>query len=86
MNSDGVLTRMLQITDRAWLVRTAISVRRRLAFLRTLTRDRHAWMSYMVDKPPTEDPILQRQVRSWEPKTHHPVLTMTRSAYKPYST
>ncbi|KAF2219715.1 NADH ubiquinone oxidoreductase subunit NDUFA12-domain-containing protein [Elsinoe ampelina] len=46
----------------------------------------HAWMSYMVDKAPTEDPILQRQVRVWEPKEHRPVLTMSRSAYKPYST
>ncbi|KAK8246734.1 NADH ubiquinone oxidoreductase subunit NDUFA12-domain-containing protein [Phyllosticta capitalensis] len=46
----------------------------------------HAWMSYMVDKPPTADPILQRQVREWEPKAHRPVLTLGRSAYKPYST
>nr|OQO21143.1 hypothetical protein B0A51_09422 [Rachicladosporium sp. CCFEE 5018] len=46
----------------------------------------HAWMSYMVDKPPTEDPLLQRQVRTWEPQEHRPVLTMSRSAYKPYST
>jgi len=43
-------------------------------------------MSYMVDKPPTEDPLLQRKVRVWEPKEHKPVLTFTRSAYKPYST
>jgi len=43
-------------------------------------------MSYMVDKPPSEDPLLQRQVRSWEVKEHRPVLTFTRSAYKPYST
>ncbi|TKA70066.1 hypothetical protein B0A49_03192 [Cryomyces minteri] len=46
----------------------------------------HAWMSYMVDKPPTQDPILQRQVRVWEPKEHRPTLTWSRSAYKPYST
>ncbi|KAF4548114.1 ATP-dependent bile acid permease-like protein [Elsinoe fawcettii] len=46
----------------------------------------HAWMSYMVDKPPTEDPILQRKVRVWEPTEHRPVMTMSRSAYKPYST
>ncbi|KAK7534304.1 NADH ubiquinone oxidoreductase subunit NDUFA12-domain-containing protein [Phyllosticta citribraziliensis] len=46
----------------------------------------HAWMSYLVDKPPSADPILQRQVREWEPKTHRPVLTLGRSAYKPYST
>lgn len=43
-------------------------------------------MSYMVDKAPTEDPILRRQVRVWEPKEHRPVLTWSRSAYKPYST
>lgn len=43
-------------------------------------------MSYMVDKPPTEDKLLQRQVRSWEPETHRPILTQTRGAYKPYST
>ncbi|GAB7343651.1 hypothetical protein MBLNU457_1643t1 [Dothideomycetes sp. NU457] len=46
----------------------------------------HAWMSYMVDKAPTEDPILRRQVRVWEPKEHRPVLTWSRSGYKPYST
>lgn len=40
----------------------------------------------MVDKPPTEDPIMQRKVRSWEPKEHRPVLTWSRSAYKPYNT
>ncbi|XTI92387.1 NADH-ubiquinone oxidoreductase-like protein subunit [Cenococcum geophilum] len=46
----------------------------------------HAWISYMVDKPPTEDPILQRRVRDWEPKEHRPTLTLSRSGYKPYST
>jgi len=43
-------------------------------------------MSYMVDKPPTQDPILQRKVRVWEPEEHRPLLTFTRGAYKPYST
>ena len=47
---------------------------------------RHAWMSYLVDKAPTEDALLQRQVRVWEPKEHKPVMTFSRSAYKPYST
>ena len=47
---------------------------------------RHAWMSYMVDKPPSEDPLLQRQVRVWEPTEHRPVLSASRSAYKPYNT
>jgi hypothetical protein len=43
-------------------------------------------MSYMVDKSPAEDKLLQRQVRVWEPKEHRPCLTWTRSGYKPYST
>ncbi|KAK5166121.1 uncharacterized protein LTR77_008382 [Saxophila tyrrhenica] len=46
----------------------------------------HAWMSYLVDKPPSEDKIMQRQLRSWEPKEHRPVLTASNSAYKPYNT
>ncbi|KAJ9628470.1 hypothetical protein H2203_002369 [Taxawa tesnikishii (nom. ined.)] len=46
----------------------------------------HAWMSYMVDKAPTEDKLMQRQVRVWEPKGHRPVLTWSRSAYRPYNT
>lgn len=47
---------------------------------------RHAWMSYMVDKAPSQDPLLQRQVREWEPKEHRPTLTWSRSGYRPYST
>ena len=43
-------------------------------------------MSYMVDKSPVEDKLLQGRVRPWEPKEHTPVLTASRSAYKPYST
>ena len=43
-------------------------------------------MSYMVDKAPSADPILQRQVREWEPKEHRPTLTWSRSGYKPYNT
>ncbi|KAI4708459.1 hypothetical protein J4E89_006515 [Alternaria sp. Ai002NY15] len=46
----------------------------------------HAWISYMVDKSPAADPLLQRQVRVWEPKEHRPTLTWTRSGYKPYNT
>ncbi|KAF1972223.1 NDUFA12-domain-containing protein [Bimuria novae-zelandiae CBS 107.79] len=46
----------------------------------------HAWLGYMVDKPPSEDPILQRQVRVWEPKEHRPTLTFSRANYKPYNT
>ena len=47
---------------------------------------RHAWMSYLVDKPPTQDPILKTGVREWEPKEHRPTLTWSRSAFKTYST
>lgn len=43
-------------------------------------------MSYMVDKPPTEDKIMQRQLRAWEPKEHRPTLTWSRSGFKTYST
>ncbi|KAF2404771.1 NDUFA12-domain-containing protein [Trichodelitschia bisporula] len=46
----------------------------------------HAWMSYMVDKAPPSDPILQPGIRVWEPPTHRPNMTASRSAYKPYST
>jgi len=46
----------------------------------------HAWMSYMVDKPPTEDALLQQGQRNWELTEHRPNLTMTRGAYKTYST
>lgn len=43
-------------------------------------------MSYMIDKPPTEDPLVQSGQRQWENKAHKPVMTLSRSAYKPYST
>ncbi|WPG97463.1 Hypothetical protein R9X50_00023900 [Acrodontium crateriforme] len=46
----------------------------------------HAWISYNVDLPPSQDKLLQRQARVWEPKEHIPVMTGTRSAYRPYST
>ncbi|KAI7535917.1 hypothetical protein D0869_12596 [Hortaea werneckii] len=46
----------------------------------------HAWMSYMVDKAPVDDKIMQRGVRHWEPSEHKPILTATRSAFKTYST
>lgn len=51
-----------------------------------LTRARHAWMSYMVDKPPSEDKILQRNLRVWEPPMHRPNMTATKSAFKTYNT
>ncbi|KAI9677491.1 MAG: hypothetical protein M1817_006445 [Caeruleum heppii] len=46
----------------------------------------HAWMSYMVDKPPTEDPVIQTGVRPWELTEHRPNLTISRAAFKTYST
>ncbi|CAK3837785.1 NADH dehydrogenase [ubiquinone] 1 alpha subcomplex subunit N7BM [Lecanosticta acicola] len=46
----------------------------------------HAWISYMVDKPPSEDTLLQRSIRPWEPTEHKPVLTATRSAFKTFNT
>ncbi|KAJ5033530.1 uncharacterized protein L3040_008644 [Drepanopeziza brunnea f. sp. 'multigermtubi'] len=45
-----------------------------------------AWMSYTVDKPPTQDPLLQTKVRPWELPDHRPNMTFSRAAYKPYST
>ncbi|KAI9843479.1 MAG: NADH dehydrogenase 1 alpha subcomplex subunit 12 ndufa12/DAP13 [Sclerophora amabilis] len=48
--------------------------------------DPHAWMSYIVDKPPSADPILKMGVRPWELPEHRPNLTASRAAYKPYST
>ncbi|GFF51742.1 NADH dehydrogenase [ubiquinone] 1 alpha subcomplex subunit N7BM [Aspergillus lentulus] len=46
----------------------------------------HAWLSYMVDAPPTHDKILQTGLRAWELPEHRPNLTLSRGAYKTYST
>ncbi|KAL7650598.1 hypothetical protein ACMYSQ_010374 [Aspergillus niger] len=46
----------------------------------------HAWISYMVDAPPTADKIMQTGVRSWELPEHRPNLTLSRAAFKTYST
>ncbi|EAW12564.1 complex I NDUFA12 subunit family protein [Aspergillus clavatus NRRL 1] len=46
----------------------------------------HAWLSYLVDVPPTQDKILQLGVRAWELPEHRPNPTLSRAAYKPYST
>ena len=43
-------------------------------------------MSYMVDKPPSEDKLMQRNQRVWEPEEHRPNLTASKSGYRPYST
>jgi hypothetical protein len=40
----------------------------------------------MVDKPPTQDPILQTGVRPWELTEHRPNLSAGRAAYRTYST
>ncbi|KAF8425626.1 NADH ubiquinone oxidoreductase subunit NDUFA12-domain-containing protein [Tirmania nivea] len=46
----------------------------------------HAWLHYMADKPPTQDPLLQPRTNKWSPADHIPNPTMSRAAYKPYST
>ncbi|EXJ79959.1 NADH-ubiquinone oxidoreductase subunit [Capronia epimyces CBS 606.96] len=46
----------------------------------------HAWISYLVDKPPVEDKILEIGLRPWEPKEPRVNYSMTRGAYRPYST
>ena len=43
-------------------------------------------MSYMIDKPPTDDALLRTGQRAWELKEHRPNATMSRAAYRPYST
>ncbi|KAJ5562853.1 NADH-ubiquinone oxidoreductase subunit B17.2 [Penicillium sp. DV-2018c] len=45
----------------------------------------HAWISYMVDAPPKADKILE-PVRHWETPEHRPNPTLSRSAFKTYST
>ena len=40
----------------------------------------------MVDKPPTEDPLLRTGQRAWELKEHRPNVTISRGAFKTYST
>ena len=46
----------------------------------------HAWMSYLVDKPPTEDKIMELGLRPWESKYPRVNMTQSRAAYRPYST
>jgi NADH:ubiquinone oxidoreductase subunit len=46
----------------------------------------HAWMSYMVDRAPTVDPIMRPGIREWELKEHRVNPTLSRAAYRPYST
>ncbi|PHH62605.1 hypothetical protein CDD81_6839 [Ophiocordyceps australis] len=46
----------------------------------------HAWMSYMVDKPPTSDALLAPGTRAFEKPYPIPNYTMTRGAFKTYNT
>ncbi len=46
----------------------------------------HAWISYMVDTPPTEDKLLEIGRRPWDDKTARVNYTLSRAAYRPYST
>jgi NADH:ubiquinone oxidoreductase subunit len=46
----------------------------------------HAWISYAVDQPPTEDRLLLTKQRRWETPVIVPNLTATPGAYKPYNT
>jgi len=47
----------------------------------------HAWMSYMTKEAPVKDKAGgQTGVRSWELKEHRPVMTFSRSSYRPYNT
>ncbi|KAJ3947167.1 uncharacterized protein N0V96_003554 [Colletotrichum fioriniae] len=46
----------------------------------------HAWLGYMVDKPPTEDALLQTKTRKWEVPHVLPNFTATPGAYKSYNT
>ncbi len=73
----------IQIPDRARVVR---HVTEAIQFAALIMISRHAWISYMVDKPPSEDPILQTGVRPWEIKEHRPTMTATRARYTPYNT
>ena len=46
----------------------------------------HAWMSYIVDKPPNQDKILEMGLRPWESSIPRVNYTLSRGAYRPYST
>lgn len=46
----------------------------------------HAWISYMVDTPPTQDKLIAAGTRKFEPLNPKPNYTMTRGAFKTYNT
>ena len=43
-------------------------------------------MSYLVDKPPSEDHLIAFGARPWESQTPKINYTLSRAAYRPYST
>lgn len=45
----------------------------------------HAWISYMVDKPPTEDPVIS-SVQRWTVDPPAPNWTATRGNFATYNT
>jgi NADH:ubiquinone oxidoreductase subunit len=46
----------------------------------------HAWISYSLDKPPTEDALIAVGLRKFEKPYATPNYTQTRGAFKTYST
>ncbi|KND86688.1 putative NADH dehydrogenase [ubiquinone] 1 alpha subcomplex subunit 12 [Tolypocladium ophioglossoides CBS 100239] len=46
----------------------------------------HAWISYSVDQPPTQDPLMVTGTRLFEKPHPQPNYTQTRGAFKTYST
>ncbi|CAG9995954.1 unnamed protein product [Clonostachys byssicola] len=46
----------------------------------------HAWISYSVDVPPTEDALIKTGTRHFEPTKAIPNYTQTRGAFKTYNT
>ncbi|KAK4142320.1 NADH ubiquinone oxidoreductase subunit NDUFA12-domain-containing protein [Dichotomopilus funicola] len=46
----------------------------------------HAWLAYVNDVPPNQDPLRAAADRPWAPKEHVPNRTATRGAFKTYST
>ncbi|KAK3996605.1 NADH ubiquinone oxidoreductase subunit NDUFA12-domain-containing protein [Cladorrhinum sp. PSN332] len=47
----------------------------------------HSWISYTIDTPPTQDPIVQQTAnRHWASQEHIPNLTFSRAAFKTYNT
>ncbi|KAH8734021.1 NADH ubiquinone oxidoreductase subunit NDUFA12-domain-containing protein [Ilyonectria robusta] len=46
----------------------------------------HAWISYSLDTPPTEDALIKAGTRHFEPTKAIPNYTQTRGAFKTYNT